>query len=100
MVSTSLTFNEYISKRRETTEKVKDLLINCLNLPLETNEIAEDSLLFGLGLGLDSVDTLEIILGIEKEFNLTISEDDMPILRSVNSLIDFVLNGGNNGVAS
>jgi acyl carrier protein len=83
--------DDYIVYREEITNKVKDILINYLNLPLEREEISEDSLLFGLGLGLDSVDTLEITIGIEKEFDITISEDDMVIFRSINSLVDFIV---------
>ena len=81
----------YIGQRKSTIARIKNVLINQLNLPLGPNEISEDSQLFGLGLGLDSVDTLEIVLGLEKEFGVTISDNDMAAFRSINTLTDYVM---------
>ncbi|OPY03371.1 MAG: Acyl carrier protein [Syntrophorhabdus sp. PtaB.Bin184] len=78
-------------ERRAVTERLKDVLIEKLRLPLEADEIAEDSPLFGLGLGLDSVDALEIVVGVEQEFGLSITDEDMAVFRSVNTIIDFVI---------
>lgn len=82
----------YILRRSKITERVKNVLINQLNLPLTPDQITEDTLLYGLGLGLNSVDTLEIIIGLESEFKTTINPDDMSNFRSVNTLIDSVYN--------
>ena len=82
---------EIIFKRADVLERLKKILIDRLSLPLEPNEIAEDSALFGLGLGLDSVDALEIVVGVEQEFNINISDEDMQIFRSINTVIDFIM---------
>lgn len=83
-----------IEKRKNITERLKKMLIERLRLPLKVNEIADDSPLFGLGLGLDSVDTLELVVGIEQEFHISVSDDDMQIFRSVNTVVDFIIEKG------
>lgn len=82
---------EIAATRRELTERVKKVLIEKLMLQHEPNEIAEDSPLFGLGLGLDSVDALEIVVAVEQEFGVTITDEDMQAFRSVNTIIDFII---------
>ena len=43
------------------------------------------------GLGLDSIDALQFIVGIEKEFNVTLPSEDINVYRSINSVTDFLL---------
>ena len=76
--------------RKELTERFKKVLIERLNLPLEPDEIADDSPLFGAGLGLDSVDALEIAVAIEVEFGCEVTDEDMQVFRSVNTVVDFI----------
>ena len=75
----------------ETTGRVKRLLIERLSLPLEEGQIADDCALFGLGLGLDSVDTLEIAVGIEQEFGIQVQDEDMMVFRSILSVVEFII---------
>lgn len=77
-------------RRREITERFKRILIERLMLPQQPDEIAEDSALFGSGLGLDSVDALEIVVAIESEFGVAITDEDMHAFRSVNTVVDFI----------
>jgi len=88
-----MTMNEAqarISQRREITERLKERIINRLMLQLEPDEIAEDSPLFGSGLGLDSVDALEIVVTVESEFGVSITDEDMQAFRSINTVVDFI----------
>jgi len=78
-------------ERQEVTERLKKVLIERLMLPLEADEICEDSPLFGLGLGLDSVDALEIVVGVEQEFGVSITDEDMQAFRSINTVVDFIV---------
>ena len=51
--------------------RVKALIVRQLKLEIEPESIKDDAPLFGddpSGLGLDSIDALELVLGIEKEF--------------------------------
>jgi acyl carrier protein len=59
----------------ETVEKLKDLFISRLKLKISADRITEDTQLFGPdGLGLDSIDVLELIVGIKKEFGVEITD--------------------------
>jgi acyl carrier protein len=49
--------------------------------------------LFGGGLGLDSIDAMEIIIGMQSRFSVIIPEDGIAMLRTVNTLADFILAG-------
>lgn len=81
-----------ISQRRETIGRVKHLLINALQLDLDPDEIADDSPLFGFGLGLDSIDALTLIVAVEHEFGIKVSSnEDMNMIRSVNTIADSVI---------
>jgi len=85
----------YAAERKELTDRLKDTLVERLSLDREVDEISDDCLLFGVGLGLDSVDALEIVVAIESEFDIRVEDDDMQEIRSVNSIIDFILSRHN-----
>lgn len=44
----------------------------------------------GKGLGLDSVDALEIVTGIRQEFKIKMTEEDMAILKSIRTIANFI----------
>lgn len=74
--------------------KIKELIIEKLNLKMTPNEIPDNAVLFANkedgGVGLDSVDALEIAVGIMNEFDVEISDEDMHIFHSVQTIDDFV----------
>lgn len=77
----------------ELIEKLKTELIEQLNLEdMEPDEIDADAALFGDGLGLDSIDALEIIVLLEKEYDIKINDprDGKDIMYSVRSLAKFI----------
>ncbi|WP_068089056.1 acyl carrier protein [Polycladidibacter stylochi] len=78
------------ARRHEMTFRLKEILIDCLVLDREPEDIPDDCLLFGIGLGLDSVDALEIVVAIESNFDLRIEDSDMREIRSINSIVDLV----------
>ena len=74
----------------EIAEKIKGLLVERLRLPAD--ELEYDSELFGEDIGLDSIDSIEIIVGIENLFGVDISgagatKEDF---RSIETLTAFV----------
>jgi acyl carrier protein len=74
-------------------DKLKTELIEQLNLEdLEPDDIETTAPLFGDGLGLDSIDALEIIVLLEKEYNIKISDprEGKEIMYSVESLANFI----------
>ncbi len=72
--------------------KVKDLIVRRLKLEIDPASIADDAPLFGEGLGLDSIDALELVLGLEQEFGIKVADEEVGIkaFSSVNSLADFI----------
>lgn len=72
-------------------QEVKNLLIQQVDLPLNPEDIKAEEPLFGEGLGLDSIDSLEIIVGLEKEYGLKLSEEEMEVLYSVDTISARVL---------
>lgn len=73
--------------------ELKEKIIKCLNLEDFTPEdIPDDEPLFGDGLGFDSVDALEIILMLEKDFGIKFvnAADAKPYLKDISSLAALV----------
>jgi len=82
---------QQIEERDAVLRTIKEDLITRLNLPYEPEDLHEDISLLGSGLGIDSLDALEVILGIERSFGVKVADDNISILRSVNSIADYVL---------
>jgi acyl carrier protein len=80
-----------IEKRAAIINSLKAELIRRLNLPYEPADLHEDISLLGAGLGLDSLDALEIVLAVENCFGVKIPDENTGVLRSINTLVDFVL---------
>ncbi|MCD6325980.1 acyl carrier protein [bacterium] len=63
------------NRLKETRAKLKELLVTGLELEDVTpDEIADDEALFGEGLGLDSLDAVEIVVILERHFGLKIKD--------------------------
>lgn len=80
-----------IARRQDLVARLKKVLIESLDLPLEADEIDEDEPLFGIGLGLDSIDALQLVLGVEAAFDVTLPPDNLMIYRSINTLADHLI---------
>jgi acyl carrier protein len=73
--------------------EIKQAIVRSLRLPMQPEEIGDAAPLFGPdGLGLDSVDVLELVLELERSFGVTIEDQDtgMQVLRSVESIAEFI----------
>ncbi len=74
--------------------KIKQMIIDRLNLKIDIDSFKDDSPLFGgpevKGLGLDSVDALELAVGIMNEFDVEVTDDDMHIFEFVTTIAEFI----------
>ena len=73
--------------------RVKDMIIERLKLEgMTPDQIDDDAPLFGEGLGLDSIDALELVLGIEQTFGVKIEDEaaGLKAFKSVQALTDFI----------
>jgi acyl carrier protein len=70
-------------------QQIKELMVENLMLQVTAEEIGEDQSLFGPGsLGLDSVDALQLVVALDKNYGLKITDPSMArsVLQSVNSM--------------
>lgn len=80
--------------RAETEDKLKETIVSSLDLEdLTAADIETDAPLFGEGLGLDSIDALELGMAVKKAFGVTFSSnpaDNKKTFYSVKTLADYV----------
>jgi len=73
--------------------ELKKLIITTLKLEeVNPEDIEDDGQLFGTGLGLDSIDALELVVALEKKYGVEIPDSEVGerVFRSVNTLAQFV----------
>ena len=73
----------------ELRQKIKEVMVDELMLEQAPSDISDTILIFGSGgLGLDSVDALQLVVGLEKHFGLKIGNSDAAkgILESVETI--------------
>ncbi len=66
--------------------RLADLIVNTLDLNVRPSELDPEAPLFGEGLGLDSIDILEIALAISQTYGFKLRADDDDNIRIFNSL--------------
>ncbi|MBC7682801.1 MAG: acyl carrier protein [Ferruginibacter sp.] len=73
--------------------EVAELVVTALNLEVAAADIAPDAPLYGDGLGLDSIDILEVSLSVSKQYGLQLRadhEDNAQIFTSLRSLTNHI----------
>ena len=74
-------------------KEIAELIVSSLNLEIDAAEIAPDDQLFYEGLGLDSIDALELSLVLSQTYGVSIKSDDervQQIFGSLGALASFV----------
>ncbi|HEX5150373.1 MAG TPA: phosphopantetheine-binding protein [Parafilimonas sp.] len=74
-------------------QRLKEQIIEFLNLTdLKPEDIKDDEELFGGGLGLDSIDSLELIVLLNREYGITIKDpkEGRKVLVDVNTMIEYI----------
>jgi acyl carrier protein len=72
--------------------EIKQAIVRSLRLPMQPEEIGDSTPLFGEGLGLDSIDVLELVLEIERTFGVAITDEQTgaQVLRTVDSIAEYI----------
>jgi len=81
------------SSTEDLQHEVAELLIECLNLEVSADQIVPDAPLYGDGLGMDSIDVLEVALAVSKRYGVQLradSPDNKLIFSSLRNLTDYI----------
>lgn len=72
--------------------EIKQAIVRSLRLPIAPDDIGDGTPLFGQGLGLDSIDVLELVLELERTFGVSITDEatGARVLRSVDTIAEFI----------
>jgi len=72
--------------------QVKEMLSTGLRLEVGPDDITDDGAIFGEGLGLDSIDALELVVLVEERFDVQIPDEEVgkQAFASVRALADFI----------
>jgi len=82
-----------MEQTKELKEKLKSQIILFLNLTdLTPADIKDDEPLFGDGLGLDSIDSLELIVLLKREYGINIQDpkEGRKALVDINTMVDYI----------
>ncbi len=74
-------------------KELKEKIIENLNLEdIEVVDIADDDMLFGDGLGLDSIDALELIVMLDKDYGIKLKDPKQgkAIFESINTMAQYI----------
>jgi len=84
---------ESIRRREDVVTRVRKVLVEALAVRRELDEIDPDAPLFGTGLGLDSVDAVELVVSLETEFGIRFPQSTSAkrAMRTVGTVTDVVM---------
>jgi acyl carrier protein len=76
----------------EIKNRIKKVLVHKLLPDLSSEDIKDDTLLIGLGVGVDSVATLEFVVALEEEFRISVDEKEISpeLLATVSTIADYI----------
>ena len=89
----SVELSEYVMARRTVLNEVRQLLRDTMKLQIDPETIDPDAPLFGTGLGMDSVDAVELVVQLDAVFGLTLSGSPYASskMRTVNTIVDAIM---------
>lgn len=80
-------------EREQLKQQVKEQIVKFLNLNnIKPEDIKDDQPLFGDGLGLDSIDSIELIVMLSREYGINIQDpkEGRKVLNTVDTMVDYI----------
>ena len=74
-------------------DRLARLIVDTLDLDLDLKDLEPATALYGEGMGLDSIDILEVALAVSRQYGVTLQADDKnnkEIFASLRSLCDYI----------
>lgn len=101
MIARRIAFIHIVKENQKSTvsssaalqREVAELMVECLNLEIAVDQIQPDITLYGEGLGLDSIDMLELALEVSKRYGVDLRTDNADVqhvFASLRSLADYI----------
>lgn len=83
----------YVARREQLLDVIRSVLIEDLQLSLPAEQIDPDTPLIATGLALDSIDAVDLVIGIEQRTGVRILDDESGrlALRSLNMVVNYLL---------
>ena len=88
-----------MTEENDLKQRVKRMIVDRLRLDVEPEQIDDGAPLFGEGLALDSVDVLELVVGVEKEFGVVIedAEEGRNVFQSIEAMVAYIQRKASSG---
>lgn len=85
--------SDYVASREAILNRVRQILRETMKLQIEPEAIDPDAPLFGTGLGMDSVDAVELVVQLDTVFGLRLTDSPYVSskMRTVNTIVDAVM---------
>lgn len=83
----------YVARREALLDAIRAVLVDELRVPLPPEQIDPDTPLFGTGLALDSIDAVDLVVGIEQRTGVRVSDDEAGrlALRTLNMAVSYII---------
>lgn len=85
--------SDYVASRVAILDRVRQMLRDTMKLQIEPEAIDPDAPLFGTGLGMDSVDAVELVIQLDAVFGLELANSPLAStkIRTVNTIVDAIM---------
>jgi len=79
-----------VSERQELCRQIKEVVVEQMGLAAPPDWLTDDQLVIGGTTDVDSIDVIEVVVGLETRFGVRVADDQVTELVTVNRIADFV----------
>ena len=77
-----------VEARQRLCRRIKEVITERMEVDIDPDWITDDQPIFGRGMELDSLDAIEVVVGMESVFKVNLMDNEMSTFGSVNALAD------------